>query len=320
MSTAAATVVRRSAVTLRHHEGRLALAGLIALYLVAVALRDWYWPVFGVPGVEGLPFNDFRYWTTAWECVRDGRDVVPVNPCDPQSRLMDHPRIWLAPAFLGLGEDNTFVLGIGIALAFLLTVFAFIGEISTSDAVVYAAALCSPSVMLGVERANTDLIVFTVLAWGLILLNARGRLAVVVGHLLLFLAAVLKLYPVLGWGGLLRRRTRAALVGLGLLAVAFVVYLVATRDHIESIRSSLPRELAFSYGAPVLAEGSGLAALDGLGGHVLLVLVGCALGAGVAMIAYRKLDKRSDTTDSGTWTGSSTCSWPAPASTSAASR
>jgi Glycosyltransferase family 87 len=264
------------------------LGALIVLYLSAVALRDWYWPVFGVPGVEGLPFNDLRFWTTAWECVRDGKDVVPVNVCDPQMRLMDHPRIWLAPADLGLGEGSTFVLGVTIALAFFLSVYTVIGEISPFDALLYAAVLCSPSVMLGIERANPDLIVFAVLVLALVLLSRRGASAKTIGHGFLFLAAVLKLYPVLAWGVLVRRREKAALLGLAALALLFALYAFATRDHLETIRSNLPRELRFSYGASVLADGTGAPLPEGQRGQILVVATGCFLAALLAVLSYRR--------------------------------
>jgi hypothetical protein len=110
--------------------GRLVLAGLVGAYLAAVGLRDWYWPRFGVPGVKDLPFNDIRFWTTAWECTRRGVDIVGVNPCDPQMRVIDHPRIWLAPSVLGLGEGSTFAVGVVVAIAFFVAVYAAIGEIA----------------------------------------------------------------------------------------------------------------------------------------------------------------------------------------------
>jgi hypothetical protein len=277
-----------AAATVRRADGRLVLAALLALFVGALWLQDWYWPRFGVPGARGLDFIDFRYWTTAWECVRAGVEIDPVNPCDEQRRLNDHPRIWLAPAFLGLGEAHTVALGVAIALVFLLCVYAVIGRISPWDAVVYAAVLCSPSVLLGVERANTDMLVFSTVAAGVVLLRSRRPVVAACAHGFLLLASFLKLYPVLSWGVLLRRPLRRALIGLAALAVAFAAYAFAIREHLRAIRSTLPRELQFSYGASVLADGSGVGFLEDIPGQLLVVGIGLVAAAGFATVVFRR--------------------------------
>ena len=209
-----------------------------------------------MPSVPDLSFVDIRYWTTAWECTRHGIEVVPRNLCDPHGmRLNDHPRIWLAPAFLGLGEGSTFVLGLLVGGAFLLAVFATSGGSGCARRSLYAALLCSPSVMLGIERANTDLIVFVVVAAGVLIAGRGTRLAAAIGSALLLFAAVLKLYPALAWGALLRLPRRLAVASLLVAWAAFAVYLLATLDDLRAMREHFPRELQFSYGAPVLAQG-----------------------------------------------------------------
>jgi hypothetical protein len=286
---------RRAAVGIpeswRPSSGQVLLVGLVALYFLALASLDWYWPRFGVPAGTGFSFLDFRYWTTAWECVRAGTDVVPVNPCDPRMREFDHPRLWLAPAFLGLGESSTSALGGLIAGSFFASVLALIGRITPADAVLYAALICSPAVMLGVERGNTDLIVFVLVFWGVVVARRSARVAAVLGHGLLLLAAMLKLYPVLAWAGLLRRPFRHALPGLIALFVAFAAYVVATREHLETLREIFPRQIQHSYGAPILADSLGL---DGLRGHVLVVAFGCAIAGLVVALTLRRGRRRAN--------------------------
>jgi hypothetical protein len=267
------------------------LVSLVALYFLALFSLEWYWPRFGVPAGRGFSFLDFRYWTTAWECARAGIDVVPVNPCDPQMREFDHPRLWLAPAFLGLDESSTSALGALIAGAFFVSVFALIGRISPGDAVLYAALICSPAVMLGVERANTDLIVFVLVFSGVVVARRQTRPAAALGHGLLLLAALLKLYPVLAWGGLLRRPVRRAVPGLVALSVVFAAYLVAEREHFRAVRDVFPRQILHSYGAPILADSVGL---DGLRGQLLVIVTGCAIaGVVVALTLLRERPRPS---------------------------
>ena len=56
---------------------------------------------------ESVTFGDLRSVTSGWECTRRGIDVLPANPCDPNKSPANYPRIWMSPAFLGLGQGST---------------------------------------------------------------------------------------------------------------------------------------------------------------------------------------------------------------------
>ena len=237
------------------HPGPLVVLAALGLFALALGLRDWYWPRFGVAGSNGFGFLDMRSLTTAWECTRDGIDVLPANPCDPSGRPANYPRIWLWPADLGLGDGSTAWLGGATALVFLAAVLVVVGRCSSRDAVVYAAVLCSPSVMLGIERGNADLLVFAVVVAALLLLR-RGTAGRVLAHALLLVAAMLKLFPVFAFGVLARQPRRWVLAGGGAVLGVFLLYVLVTLDDIRTIRDVVPQELLFSYGAGVLADGS----------------------------------------------------------------
>jgi Glycosyltransferase family 87 len=260
--------------------GLLVAAAAVAAFFVVLRARDWYWPDFGVPGGTGLYFLDLRFFTSAWECVRDGRDVIPANPCDPQARVFNYPRVWLVPAPLGLDQEDTVRLGKLLVLAFFGSAFALIGRASVVDGLVWAAALVSPAVMLGVERGNPDLVIFCLVVWGVILLQRASVVARVGAHALLLLAAVLKLYPVLGWGPLLRQPRRWAIAGVGALAGVFGVYALIERDDLRRIRETVPREEAFAHGAAILG--------DEVGGRLVVLAAGAALALLLVRLARRK--------------------------------
>ena len=257
----------------------VAAAG-VALFFLLLRLDGWHWPDVGVPGGTGLYFLDLRFFTSAWECVRDGVQVVPVNPCDPRGREFNYPRAWLAPAPLGLAQDDTVRLGKLLVLAFFASSLLAIGRARALDGAVWALALCSPAVMLGVERGNPDLLLFCLVVWGLLLLRARTTGLRVAGHALLFLPAVLKLYPAFAWVPILLQRRRWALWGGGALAVGFAIYLVLIRSDLERIRETVPRDEQFAFGAPILGEE--------VGGSAVVLTLGLALAALVAAVALRR--------------------------------
>src|SRR5262249_34347434 len=143
-----------------------------------------------------LWFGDLRNLTTAWECARRHVDVLPINPCDPWTRPTNYPRLWLAPSFLGLGQGSTFALGLLLVGLFLLAALAVIPPgASVTFGAVYALALCSPAVMIGVQRGNVDLFIFVLIVLA-VLLSRHGRPGLVASLALVCLAAVLKLFPI----------------------------------------------------------------------------------------------------------------------------
>jgi hypothetical protein len=85
----------------------------------------------------------------------------------------------------------------------------------------------------------------------LLLLGLGGLDAV--AYVLLLLATFLKLYPVFAWGVLLQRGRSLAL-GVGMVA-ALTLYVALTLAELRTVLEVVPREILFSYGAGVLADG-----------------------------------------------------------------
>jgi glycosyl transferase family 87 len=229
--------------------GRAAAAVMVAGYFVVLLARGGQraWGHFGVPAVEH-PFSDMRSVTSAWECVRRGVAVLPVNPCDPRPRPANYPTIWLLPSHLGLGQSSTVVLGTATAVIFFACALAVIPHgASLVEGGIVGIALCSPSVMLGVERGNTDLLVFAVVVAAVWLLWRSGRSARA-GPLLLLFAAVLKLFPIVASIVLLRLRGRRWRYAFAFVLAGFGVYALATLATIHEIYRVVPQLPYYSYG------------------------------------------------------------------------
>ena len=234
---------------------RLGVAAVLATYgLLLVGLgghSDWY--KLGVAQMSPV-FADLRSVTSAWDCTREGIPVLPRNPCDPWDRPANYPRLWMVPAVLGLGQGSTFVLGLGIDMLFLLYAFAIIpAHAPRYEIPVYGLALCSPAVMLGIERANVDLVLFALLVVAIFLVR-RGQWGGVTSHALVLVGGLLKLFPILATAIFVRQRRRAAIVGVTTVVVLFAAYILVTLRDIEAIFRSVPQTGAASYGVDRLAE------------------------------------------------------------------
>jgi hypothetical protein len=174
--------------------------------------------------------------------------VLPANPCDPYGRPANYPRLWLAPAGLGLGQGDTFWLGFVVVTIFFVAAVAVLpGRASWGTTAVYAAVLCSPAAMLGVERGNVDLILFGLVTLA-VLVSARGLAGLVAADALVLFSAMLKLFPIFAIGFLIPRRTREAVVSILAVLVLFAVYAVAIRHQLHQIREALPQTDKYSYG------------------------------------------------------------------------
>jgi len=265
-------------------------------YFVALIARGghaaWMW--FQVPAGEPS-FLDLRSVTSGWECTRRGIDVLVMNSCDPFPRPANYPRIWMWPAFLGLGQSSTLILGLVVAVAFFAGALVVMGEVDKPlDAFVWVALLVSPAVMLGVERGNADLIVFPLVVAGLLMLRAKAAVTRVIAHAALLFAAMLKLFPAFAFIALLRQPRRRALVGAGAVGLGFVIYALVTLNDIRTIHRVLPQEIYYSYGADVAVRAVTLwlsvhyASLASLGRHgpeqiVLWCLVAVAVAVAVVI-------------------------------------
>ena len=212
------------------------LAGWLAI-AAAVLLFGWKptWAALTVP-TEMPPFSDMRSVQGAIDAVHRGLNPQVVNPGDPWHRTMDYPIVWerIAERLHFEVEPDYLSFEIVLVLAFLASVA---GLLWWAPSPWLVACAFSSSILLLVERGNNDLAVFS-----LVCLAQAVPLAI--GLAILFVAALLKLYPVLCWPALVR--TRGTLVLAGVLAAAFVLLL---QDELSAIHRAQPMRAYLSYGS-----------------------------------------------------------------------
>jgi hypothetical protein len=237
-------------------DGRILAGGILAAYVLVIAVPRviWginIWPRLGVPAAPTL-FFDTRVVTAGLDCRRLGFDPLTYNPCDPAGRPLNYPRVWLLLRWLGINQSHTELLAVVFIVLFLCALFLLLGRISLGEGALVSVALCSPSVMFGIERGNTDLVVFSMMAFAVLAWRRRDSAGEVLSPLLVLLAAILKIFPVLGLPAyLVARRRRASVVALTCIAV-MVVYLLLFKSDIESIARGTPQGEYDSYGARIL--------------------------------------------------------------------
>jgi len=222
-----------------------------------IATTYQFWSYLGVQA-NHFPFSDVKVITSSMDCYRNGLDPLYNNPCDPCTP-MNYPRIWLSFTPFGIGDQHTFLIGILIDILFFLSLFSLIKRINALESAVYSLVVCSPSVMLAVERGNNDIIIFALLSIVIALSRRNTRLSSIASMFLVLAASFLKFYPIMAVIIFLKERPKVFAAVAGGLLMAFLVYCLATRDDMIQIFETKIGYI-LTYGAAVYVDGL----IDGL--------------------------------------------------------
>jgi hypothetical protein len=213
-----------------------ALAVFLAMsWLYRQGHREVYDGILQSWGIEPFqfPFLDISGWLAAWECARQGIDVVSFDPCDMLFRGYGSSPLWLAAASVPLGVANAAAVGWALDLVFIASLSLLPPPQRVVELLLVLAATLSTMVVFALERANADVALFLLALAGACLAE-RGPAARIVGYGLTLLAALLKYYPIMVLTVVFRERisvfTAVALAAASALAVFWAAY------HVEIVR------------------------------------------------------------------------------------
>ncbi len=227
--------------------GVLLLGGLLA----ALGPQQM-WKLWQIP-VMPLSFADVRTITGGAETYRMGLDPLVVNPGDPWGRIMNYPRVWQWLHFAGVDSGSSVCFGVGLAVLFVLGILLHTPPaLDKPTSLALLAGIFSPAVLLGIERGNTDLLMYFLLSVAIYSLDRdrwQGRTVAIVAMLAAF---VLKLFPIFGFTVLLRERRRIFLLLSLLVVVLALLYTALTLADLERILRGTPVGVVWSYGMDVL--------------------------------------------------------------------
>jgi len=212
-----------------------------ALFLTQGVEAAWRW--WNIPTMTPA-FADLRSITGGADSYRAGYDPLIQNPGDPWGRPMNYPRIWQGLFWLGIDQGDTVPLGVGMALALLVGVLLVAWYADWPLALLWGTALFSPSVLLGVERGNSDLLMFFLLALGLWLAPRRRWFALAA----ILAGFVLKLFPIFGLALFLREPVVRLLRLLAIAVLVVLGYLALSWSDLVQIQGATPKDWWFSFG------------------------------------------------------------------------
>lgn len=236
------------------------LALLLGTLYFATSSMERAWRLIGVPSYHNT-FGDLRVITNSLPCVAAGVDPYVKNACNDfwknnpqagapyQDLLLNYPPVWLNISHLGASPQTTSIFGVIIgALAFMALLRIFRPKTPIGGAITIAALL-SPSVLLGFERGNIDLVIFSCLTFLIVFTeNLPARFKAIGRCMGLIALTILKFFPVVCVTVLVRsRRSWVLAFGTGLVAIA-ATWLCAD-GRFAAVLSNTPKVDNLAFGS-----------------------------------------------------------------------
>jgi hypothetical protein len=219
--------------------------GVVLCYMLALLFSQFYFGSYSVIAdyfaIHPRPyFGDLKVLLCGIDAVRSNQNPYTALCLLDGNPDFNYPYIWgFLASFPFITESNALYIGIALASLFFSFLYFFIGRINLSGAIIYSALLLSPAVMLGVERGNSDLIIFLLLLIPVFYYSSQKLLAFVV-----LIAGMLKLFPIGAITAIfyrLKDNKKQSFVLFFSIGLAFLFYLILATDNILLVSQKTPR-------------------------------------------------------------------------------
>jgi hypothetical protein len=198
-----------SSVSARHG-WHVVLVLSVCTYLAIVTRNHSLFYSLGI-ATYGRWFHDLFAILASNDAVALGIDPYIPNPLDYFHRSHVYTGWWLCLHDLGLTREDTYWLGLTLVTAFFAVAISGLKPKSGKETLFYVAALCSSPVLLAINRANNDLVVFLILSAAPLCLVCPRRTVRLLAVFLVVFAAGLKFFPLAGALILLAAKDRGEL-------------------------------------------------------------------------------------------------------------
>jgi hypothetical protein len=230
-------------------------------FIATVWIGGFAWPkallMLGIADYGKVGLDSYVLLAAA-DAVRAGLDPHAANPLDILHRPHVYSDWWLGLRWLGLTREHNTLMGLAWIAAFALAAAVTFRPRGRWQTLALVGFMVSPPVLLAVNRANNDLVIFVVLAGcGLAAVPTLWRVGVAVGCFAL--ATGLKYFPApavlsLLWVRPVRRAPAGLLAGIVVVAIA----LFSVWDQMHRSRFLINSGI-YTMGAPLWWRDRGLA-------------------------------------------------------------
>jgi hypothetical protein len=207
------------------------------------------WQFWNIP-VMSPHFADLRAITHLSTTISLGFDPMEHHPGDPWQRPFNYPPVWKLLPLIGVSPHHTTVLGILLIGLFLIGLYLPFSDLSWAQSAYLMFGVLSPAVLLGIERANVDLLIYFLMALAVWMM----RRSIAWAAILIQTAVFLKLYPLFGLISLAQAQKRAFLIIIALSLGASTLYFLTSFREILLTFKNTPKSYNLSYGIGVIPK------------------------------------------------------------------
>lgn len=199
------------------------------------------------------PYGDYKVIASAIQYYEQGGNPYETGEFDFEGRKYNYPAYWLKFPALGLEDEQMKYMYLLFATLFSLGVMLVFWRDKSVAWYGFLPFVFSPPVFLLLERCNYEMVVFFLVVLAIWICCRNDRLSSGwVGGLLLYLATVLKVFPVFGFLVFVRgswKRTFMFLIPFAILSAGYFAY---SREYIKMVHENTPWSLYISFGINVI--------------------------------------------------------------------
>lgn len=226
------------------------LSWLIFIFITSVIyflfIKQLIYPTI-IPMVRGDQVNLFVDWTVILQaniCQDKGFDVFVENPCDYWGRKHVYGEILLY--FPGIRSVPKFYFVIIPILINLLFIFSIVKLFTYNNDIKYFSIfifIINPPVILAIERANIDIIIFLIT-----ILIAKNK-NLFLSHMLVIFASIVKIYPIcLSIIFFFEKNIKKIIMNLGIVLLTIIVIMFFQWDSFTKLLNNQISSLSTGYG------------------------------------------------------------------------
>jgi hypothetical protein len=208
------------------------------------------------------PFLDWEWLSRSVECWRRGVNVYVENPCPEPVPvvLFTQSPLWLRATFLPIGDQWVRPVGLALAVLFGLAIAGLPPLRRWYESLILILASVSSVTVFALERANVDVILFLMTMVGASLWR-RSLPFRLLGYAAIFLAGLLKYYPLTALFLCLRERIKVFVPITATAACVVVGLVLGYKDELSAALHNVPAGSYFGDGFGAVNLPFGLAVI-----------------------------------------------------------
>lgn len=211
-----------------------------------ILFPEWFGYWLTIYRFPGFLFLDMHCLCAAVEANALGMPVFGGNMFDYIGRGHNYPATWFVLEYLGANRDTELMWGWATNTLFIIGFTLLLRPTTWGQLLIFLLLAFSPPIILGIERANIDLIVWLIAVGGVALMAKKEMGWIIVGAVLVYASVTLKVYPavaVLAFLPLLVERPRFALIGMVVFTAAVVAFGLSHLGVLQKINATAPDPL-----------------------------------------------------------------------------